>query len=57
VVVVNADVDIDDSDDIWWAMPTRSEAHRRVTTIRDAGGFPRSVEADRRCDGAVRARE
>lgn len=43
VVVVNADVNIDDPDDVWWAMATRSEAHRGVTTIPDAGGFPRDA--------------
>lgn len=43
VVVVDADVNIDDPDDVWWAMATRSEAHRGVTTIPDAGGFRRDA--------------
>lgn len=43
VVVVDADVNIDDPNDVWWAMATRSEAHRDVVTIPDAGGFPRDA--------------
>lgn len=43
VVVVDADVNLDDPDDVWWAMATRSEAQRDVTTIPDAGGFPRDA--------------
>lgn len=40
-IVVNPDVDIDSSDDAWWAIATRARVDRDIVTIPAAGGFPR----------------
>ncbi|MHB1836674.1 MAG: UbiD family decarboxylase [Solirubrobacteraceae bacterium] len=40
-VIVDADVDVDDTDDVWWAIATRARFDRDLVTIPDSGGFPR----------------
>lgn len=40
-VVVNPDVDVDSSDDVWWAVATRTALDRDVVVVPHAGGFPR----------------
>jgi 2,5-furandicarboxylate decarboxylase 1 len=40
-VVVDPDVDIDDSDDVWWAVATRTALDRDVVVVPFSGGFPR----------------
>lgn len=40
-VVVDPDVDIDSSDDVWWALATRTALDRDVVVVPHAGGFPR----------------
>ncbi|WP_432974671.1 UbiD family decarboxylase [Dactylosporangium sp. CA-233914] len=40
-VVVDADVDVDSGDDVWWAVATRTALDRDVVVVPHAGGFPR----------------
>lgn len=41
VVVVDSDVNIDDPEDAWWAIATRTAFERDTVVIPHAGGFPR----------------
>jgi 2,5-furandicarboxylate decarboxylase 1 len=40
-VVVDPDVDVDSSDDVWWAVATRTALDRDVVVVPHTGGFPR----------------
>ena len=40
-IVVDDDVDVDDMDDVWWAVTARSSPERDVHVIRGAPAFPR----------------
>lgn len=40
-VVVDPDVDVTSSDDVWWAVATRTALDRDVVVVPHAGGFPR----------------
>jgi UbiD family decarboxylase len=40
-IVVDHDVDVDDLDDVWWAVTTRSNPTDAITVIDRSGGFPR----------------
>lgn len=40
-VVVDHDVDVDDMDDVWWAVTARASPERAVQVIRGAPAFPR----------------
>lgn len=45
-IVVDEDVNIDDFDDVWWAVLTRARVDQRVTVIGDVPGFFRDPEKD-----------
>lgn len=40
-IVVDPDVDVDDSDDVWWAVTTRTVLDRDIVVVPHSGGFPR----------------
>jgi UbiD family decarboxylase len=40
-IVVDHDVNVDDLDDVWWAVTTRSNPADAITVIDRSGGFPR----------------
>jgi UbiD family decarboxylase len=40
-IVVDHDVNVDDLDDVWWAVTTRSNPTDAITVIDRSGGFPR----------------
>jgi UbiD family decarboxylase len=40
-IVVDHDVNVDDMDDVWWAVCTRSNPADAITVIERSGGFPR----------------
>jgi 2,5-furandicarboxylate decarboxylase 1 len=40
-VVVDPDVDVDDSADVWWAVATRTALDQDVVVVPASGGFPR----------------
>jgi UbiD family decarboxylase len=40
-IVVDHDVDVDDLDDVWWAVTTRSNPTDAIAVIDRSGGFPR----------------
>jgi UbiD family decarboxylase len=41
VIVVDHDVDVDDMDDVWWAVTTRSNPASAITVVDGAPAFPR----------------
>lgn len=45
-IVVDEDVNIDDFDDVWWAVLTRARLDKRVTLIPDVPGFFRDPWQD-----------
>lgn len=45
-IVVDEDVNIDDFDDVWWAVLTRARLDKRVTIIPDTPGFFRDPWQD-----------
>lgn len=45
-IVVDEDVDIDDFNDVWWAVLTRARLDKRVTIIPDVPGFFRDPWQD-----------
>ena len=42
-IVVDHDVDVQDLDDVWWAVTTRSSPEQAIRTIADAPAFPRDA--------------
>ncbi|HEY2594223.1 MAG TPA: UbiD family decarboxylase, partial [Chloroflexota bacterium] len=40
-IVVDHDVNVDDLDDVWWAVTTRSNPADAISVIDRSGGFPR----------------
>jgi 2,5-furandicarboxylate decarboxylase 1 len=42
-IVVDHDVDVQDLDDVWWAVTTRSSPERAIRIIADAPAFPRDA--------------
>jgi 2,5-furandicarboxylate decarboxylase 1 len=42
-IVVDHDVDVDDLDDVWWAVASRSSPARAIVVAADAPAFPRDA--------------